>query len=38
MVGIGEMGYGLRSGYNRNKEEGSLVKFGLPDNKEFDPG
>jgi hypothetical protein len=38
MVGIGEMGSGLRSGYNQNKEEGSLVKSGLLDNKEFDPG
>jgi hypothetical protein len=27
-----------QSGYSRNKEEGSLVKSGLPDNDEFDPG
>jgi hypothetical protein len=38
MVGIGETGSELRSGYNWNKEEGSPVTFGLPDKKEFDPG
>jgi hypothetical protein len=38
MVGIGEMGFELRLVYIRNKEEGSLVMSGLPDNNEFDPG
>jgi hypothetical protein len=38
MVSIGETGFGLRSGYSWNKEEGAPVTSGLPDNKEFDPG
>jgi hypothetical protein len=37
MVWIGETGSGLWSGYNWNKDEGSSVMSGSPDNQEFDP-